>query len=110
MSMGSKMSRSGAFHETVPMTCLFQFEYEESLKVNRVDVYQVWNAGGVSKVLTRNDPNEDWVEIYSAAEIVAEQEAKILSVTPEVFSPHKLLSYDVAVFQWITSCHKIVLV
>ena len=49
-----------------------------------MDVYQILNSGGVSKVLSRNDPAEEWVEIYVAEEIVAESEPKILSVTPEV--------------------------
>ena len=50
-------------------------------------MYQVVNAGGVSKILYRNDSNETWTELYTATEIVAVNEAKILSTVPEVFTP-----------------------
>ena len=50
-------------------------------------MYQVVNAGGVSKILYRNDPTETWTELYTAAEIVAVNEANILSAVPEVVTP-----------------------
>ena len=59
-------------------------EYDESLHASKVDVYQTYNAGIISKVLSRNDPSEDWVEIYVADQTVAGEEPEILSVTPEV--------------------------
>ena len=50
-------------------------------------MYQVVNAGGVSKILYRNDSNETWTELYTETEIVAVNEAKILSAVPEVITP-----------------------
>ena len=71
----------------------------ESLFANRVDVYETLNNGGVSKILYRNDPTEDWTELYSAAGIVVVQDSNILSVEPEVMKP---LHFKPICDEWIS--------
>ena len=52
-----------------------------------MDVYETLNAGGVSKILYRNEPNDPWTVLYSADEIIAVPEPTILSVPVEVMAP-----------------------